>query len=188
MVRSNAPSRYVVGVQKGGTGVTATFASADHQAGNTLFLVGKYDFAAVPNAVYLWINPDRSTFGGLTDPSGFVVATTGTDGGLPIDRFNFRQNTAASVPAAMQWDELRVGLSWASVTPPPPPALSGINISEGLFQFSYSNASAQTYTVFASTNLSDWSPVGRATENAPGLYRFDDVAAGARQFYQLRSP
>jgi hypothetical protein len=41
--------------------------------------------------------------------------TSGSDGS--IDRFNIRQNTAASVPAAMQWDELRIGTSWASVTP-----------------------------------------------------------------------
>ena len=35
-----------------------------------------------------------------------------------------RQNTAASVPAAMQWDELRIGSSWVAVTALPlPPAV-----------------------------------------------------------------
>src|SRR5262249_29775196 len=71
-----------------------------------------------PNAVTLWINPSASTFGAASEPAtGQLSANTGVDG-FAIDRFNMRQNTATTVPANMQWDELRVGGSWASVTPP----------------------------------------------------------------------
>jgi hypothetical protein len=52
--------------------------------------------------VSLWIDPDASTFGAASDPTGSISTTTGTDG-LDIDRFNMLQNTAASVPAMMQW-------------------------------------------------------------------------------------
>lgn len=116
MVKSNSPSGYVIGVQKGGTGATATYDSTECHAGDTVFCVGQYDFTVSPNPVTLWINPSSSTFGYSQPASGFISANTGTDG-YTIDRFNFRQNTATSVPAAMQWDELRVGSSWSAVTP-----------------------------------------------------------------------
>jgi hypothetical protein len=127
MIKSNSPSGYVLGVQKGGSGVTTTFDSTEYHAGDTVLLVGRYDFNASPNAVSLWINPPASTFGaGAAPAGGFIAASSGSDG-LAIDRFNIRQNTAASVPAAMQWDELRVGTAWGVVTPPyttPPPGFS----------------------------------------------------------------
>lgn len=116
MVRSNSASGYVFGVQKGGTGATATFDTTEYHEGDTVFLVGKYDFTTSPNPASLWIDPDASTFGAASDPIALISATTGTDG-LTIDRFNMRQNTAASVPAGMQWDELRFGTTWADVTP-----------------------------------------------------------------------
>ena len=83
-------------------------------------MVGKYDFTTSSNSVKLWINPTNTTFGASNEPaSGFISATNGTDG-FTIDRFNIRQNIptgSSSVPASMQWDELRIGLSWAAVTP-----------------------------------------------------------------------
>jgi probable HAF family extracellular repeat protein len=134
-VKSNSPSTYVVGVQKGGTGATTVLATNEYLAGETLFLVGRYDFSVSPNAVALWVDPAVPTFGAVSEPgSNFLSATTGTDG-LAIDRFNLRQNAATgsfSVPASMQWDELRFGLTWASVTPPgaaasnQPPVLAAI--------------------------------------------------------------
>ncbi len=118
MVKSNSPSGYAIGLQKGGSGATVTYDSTEYHAGDTVFLAGLYDFTVSPNSVSLWINPSASTFGSPQPPAtGFLSANTGTDG-FTIDRFNFRQNTATSVPAAMQWDELRIGASWAAVTPP----------------------------------------------------------------------
>jgi len=81
-----------------------------------VLLVGKYDFTPSPNSVSLWINPSVASLARAA-PRQALFCHTGTDG-FTIDRFNIRQNTAASVPAAMQWDELRVGNSWASITPP----------------------------------------------------------------------
>src|ERR1043166_8369448 len=193
MVKSNSPSGFVFGVQKGGTGVTATFDTTEYHANDTVFLVGKYDFNPSPNSVALWINPAPATFGSASAPTnGFLSATTGTDG-FTIDRFNLRQNTAASVPAAMQWDELRIGNAWADVTPPAPSLVrltDFMKLSDGRFQFAYSNTSSQNGTIHASTNLLDWSPVGAATQISAGLYQFTDPAASnyARRFYQLRLP
>ena len=120
MVKSNSPSGYVIGVQKGGTGVSPVFGASEFRAGETVLLVGKYDFEISPNTVTLWVNPPLLSLGSNPAPAtGFLSTNSGLDG-FTIDRFNMRQNTAtggSSVPAAMQWDELRVGPTWASVTP-----------------------------------------------------------------------
>jgi hypothetical protein len=194
MVKSNSPSGYGIGVQKGGTGSTPTFDTTERRAGETVLLVGKYDFTAMPNTVSLWINPALATFGAATEPTtGLLAQSSGTDG-FVIDRFNIRQNTAASVPAAMQWDELRVGLSWASVTPlssEAPTLLTGLTrLTNAAFQFAYINASGQAGTVYTSTNLINWTLSGTATQITAGRYQFTDPEAAnyPRRFYKLRSP
>jgi hypothetical protein len=192
MVQSNSPSGYRIGVQKGGAGATTTFAAGEFHTGDTILLVGKYDYTNSPNIASLWINPDASTFGGQ-EPNGAIVATTGPDG-FTIDRFNMRQNTAASVPAAMQWDELRAGLTWASVTPssvPTPTLLTNVTrLPNGAFQFEYTANAGFSGTVYASTNLAQWISIGPATPISTGLYQFTDLAATnhPRRFYQLRFP
>jgi hypothetical protein len=194
MVKSNGSSGYLIGVQKGGTGAASTFSPTEHHTGETILLVGQYDFTVSPNVVTLWVNPEPSTFGQAAEPAtGFISQTSGTDG-YTIDRFNLRQNTAASVPAAIQWDELRVGLSWASVTPPGPLPLPRLTnpkrLPGGAFQFQYTNGDGLAGTIYASTNLADWGFSGVATQAAPGLYQFTDSAPTnyPRRFYQLRFP
>ncbi len=197
MVKSNSPNGYVIGVQKNGTGATTIFDTTERRAGDAILLVGKYDFTVAANSVTLWINPGATNFSAPSDPiTGFISTSTGTDG-FTIDRFNMRQNAAtgsSSVPAAMQWDELRFGLSWAAVTPS---AWSGnvkisslTKISSGVFQFAYTNGDGQTYRVFSSTNLIDWQSIGTATQTSPGLFQFTDSNATnvPYRFYQLRSP
>ena len=46
------------------------------------------------------------------------------------------------------------------------------------------NAS-RTYTVYASTDLIDWFPLGPATETSPGRYEFTDTATSQHRFYRL---
>ena len=191
MIKSNSPVSYVFGVQKSGTGAATTFSATEYHTGDTVCLVGKYDFTVSPNAVYLWVNPGLSNFGAVADPTnGFITANSGTDG-FVLDRFNMRQNSAATVPAAMQWDELRIGLSWAAVTPVQQFTLTAPKRSgNGAFQFGYTNVSGKSASIYASTNLSNWSLVGVATQVFPGYYQFTDPSATnyARRFYRLRSP
>jgi len=190
MAQGSSSNGYFLGVQKGGTGVSSTYdLSTLHSVGETVFLAGMYDFTVSPNEVLLWINPAPTNFGAVSAPPALLVANTGTDG-FAIDRFNMRQNTAASVPAAMQWDELRIGLTWASVTPPRiPQAATFVRLANGTFQFSYTNITAVSYNVYASTNLVDWTSLGAATQTFPGVYQFNDAGAMnfQRRFYQLRS-
>jgi hypothetical protein len=197
MVQSNSPSGYLIGVQKGGTGATATFATNEYHVNETILLVGRYDFAPNPDTVSLWINPAASSFGASSPPSGSVTATTGTDD-LGIDRFNLRQNVASgasSVPAAVQWDELRVARTWADVTPAssilvPTALTNAVKLNNGGFRFGYSNTSGGTGTIYASTNLIDWISVGVATQTIPGFFEFSDATATnfPWRFYKLRTP
>src|SRR5258706_6392596 len=95
VVKSNSPSGYVIGTQKSGTGATTTYDPTERHAGDTIFLVGKYDFTVSSNAVTLWINPGTTNFGAASEPSiGFISATNGPDG-FTIDRFNMTQNAAS---------------------------------------------------------------------------------------------
>jgi gamma-glutamyltranspeptidase/glutathione hydrolase len=197
VVKSNSPNGYVVGVQKSGTNTAARYDTVEHRAGETLFLVGRYDFTVSLNTVSLWINPEPWTFGAAIPPtSGFVTTTNGSEG-FTIDRFNMRQNVATgnlSVPASLQWDELRFGTSWSSVTPldltVPTLKLSGLEKSDNGFQFVYTNYSSLNYNVFASTNLTNWTLIGTASQTAPGRFQFTDPNAEMvpYRYYQLRTP
>ncbi|HSU55579.1 MAG TPA: immunoglobulin domain-containing protein, partial [Candidatus Dormibacteraeota bacterium] len=63
-------------------------------------------------------------------------------------------------------------------------------LAGGAFQFSYSNNDGRAYTVFASSNLSTWTPLGVATQAAPAFFQFTDPQATnpSHRFYQLRWP
>jgi hypothetical protein len=195
MVKSNTPSTYVLGVQKGGTGATTILDTNSHSAGETLFLVGKYDFTVTPNPVTLWINPEASSFGAASDPTnGFVTTTAGIDfnGTNVIDRFNFRQNTAASVPAAMQWDELRVGDSWATVTPKgstpiTPPHFNSANLLSGNRVQLQATGDAGTLVLQASTNLTSWADITNLS-SASGSFEFiESTTNSSLRFYRLKA-
>jgi Beta-L-arabinofuranosidase, GH127 middle domain/Beta-L-arabinofuranosidase, GH127 catalytic domain/3-keto-disaccharide hydrolase len=78
---------------------------------------------------------------------------------------------------------------------PPPPRFgdvfwnpgSGGNADFNLNFFGNSNA---TYSVWASTNLLNWTRIGTAAEDSPGKYAFTDAAATnwLRRFYRLSAP
>lgn len=188
LVKSNTASTYLVGVQKGGAGSTSTFATNVLTLGSTVLLVGKYDFTQTPNPATLWINPATSSFG-LTDPAdGFITTSTGTDN-LGIDRFNFRQNVltgASSVPGYMQWDELRIGTNWASVTPiRTVPAFSSTLLADNSIQFQASGDPGSV-VIEASTNLTSWEAITNVV-NDNGTFQFSETTTNQpRRFFRLK--
>jgi hypothetical protein len=188
MVKSNSPSGYIVGVQKGGGG-TPVFDTTEYHANDTLLLIGKYDFSTLPNPATLWINPNSSTFGAALPPAtGFISATTGTNG-LTIDRFNFRQNTATgslSVPAAMQWDELRIGRSWAEVAQPPrPPRFTLAQfLPDRRIQFQ-AIGDPGSVAVQVSSNLTEWIDLTNLV-STNGIFDYTQPTPNQpQQFYRL---
>ncbi|MSU59921.1 MAG: hypothetical protein EXS35_17430 [Pedosphaera sp.] len=159
-----------------------------------LFLVGSYTFNTLAtnndDVAQLWINPDPATFGAGAPPPPSLIASNGTDiSANQIASFIFVQRSATQ-PAVMFADELRLGRTWADVTPPVTITLTDVTrLGGGAFQFRYLDTGGLNLNVFASTNLTQWSALGAATLISPGVYQFTDATATnyARRFYQVRS-
>jgi hypothetical protein len=88
--------------------------------GETLFLVGSYEAVAggQNDIARLWINPDPSTFGDAsfsptTTAPTLIDDRTGTGTDIGIFSVLLRQSPAPHVTL----DELRIGTTWADVTP-----------------------------------------------------------------------
>jgi hypothetical protein len=116
-------------------GATPVYAAGDYNVGDTVFVVGRYTFNPGVNddVMDIWVNPPVSTFEAAAAPVANISASgTATGGDMSsFDRFFFRGVTT-SIPQKIVADELRVGLTWADVTPLPLPPLtivpSGNNI------------------------------------------------------------
>jgi hypothetical protein len=96
------------------TTVTNTVWSTATVINTTVFIVISYQMVTgtTNDVVKMWINP---TPGG-TEPAATASATnTGTDL-ANVDRILIRQDAAATTPF-IQMDELRIGTTWADVTP-----------------------------------------------------------------------
>ena len=79
--------------------------------------------------------------------------------------------------------------SWKLV-PQPPAVLVGKLLPNGSFQLGFGGQYDQTYSVWTSADLSNWSYLGPSFQNTNGVFEFTDSAAGnaSARFYQMRSP
>ena len=193
-----APGGFNLGLSKNSSTITDwVWDSRVFTAYEDILIVGGYLFnvgTSSDDVSMLWINPGSTNFGSAVPPAASLTTASGTDiSSSKIASFVFFQRDVTE-PAAMLADELRIGPTWASVTPPPSATrstLTGLaDLGNGAFQFSYTNSSGQPSNVYASTNLSAWSALGPATQVSPGLFQFTDTNAAflPRRFYQLRSP
>jgi len=84
-----------------------------------------------------------------------------------------------------------LGYNGPGLTPPPRPA--GTRLSNGNFVLKFAETPGSNFTVLATTNLTmpltNWTVLGKAIENPPGLFRFtDSPPASIERFYEVRSP
>ena len=133
-----ALSQYYIGTgMNSGTG-TGTGGSTNvqydnvngHLAGETVLVVGSYEFVpgATNDIARMWINPDVSTFEAASPPAPTLTSAPGAaiaDTFASLISFNLRNVNTVGNPS-VQFDELRVGDDWASVTPVPEPASLGL--------------------------------------------------------------
>lgn len=142
-----APGEFQLGLLKQGTASVAgaTWDAGTYTTNTTIFVVGKYQTVgplqsgtlpiATDDAASLWINPPSSTFGGY-DPIGALTSTSGDDvtttpspgNNHTLQSFILRQAGTATdvrIPPGIIYDELRVGTSWADVTPGVPGDYNG---------------------------------------------------------------
>lgn len=82
---------------------------------DVVFVVGSYQFiSGTGNDVSrLWINPTSATFGDEAAPTATLTSTGGTD----IASINSFLIRGASGSPGGVFDELRIGSTWAEVTP-----------------------------------------------------------------------
>lgn len=102
---------------------TSTFTTSD-----TLFIVGSYTINSVSttdDVSQMWVNPNSSFFGALSAPTADMIATGGND--ITANQLaSFVVFNRAGTPGVTYLDELRIGTSWADVTPVPEPAVLAV--------------------------------------------------------------
>jgi hypothetical protein len=127
-IRPNGIGGFNLGTSKY-TGMTfGAWAPNNFNVGDTIFVVGRYTYnggSPTDDTCDLWLNPPSSSFGAASAPAATVAAAgAGGNDMNPIDRFFFRSGGSSSSPSQLVADEVRVGLTWAEVTPPAPPSLA----------------------------------------------------------------
>ncbi len=121
----------------------------------------------------------------VTDPAGQVIfAPAPGDQGSPYANFGFSASDAVYTSSSAQ-ATIGIGLPAA-----PQFDQSEFNSAAGNFSASFSGSSNATYNVWASTNLSDWTLLGPASETDPGHFDFVDWAASLwpQRFYRVGAP
>lgn len=128
---TGSPNTFNLGTSKFNTGAQV-WDTANFTTNDVVFVVGRYTFnsgSTNDDEVALWINPSSSTFGAPNAPPPTVVTVSGNDM-TSLNRFNFRAGGATTAAAKHVADELRLGVTWALVTPPAPAVTSpGLTIT-----------------------------------------------------------
>ena len=159
-------------VNQSGTGSSTTYIGAEYTPGVTYLVVMKYN--TTTNTASLWVNP---TVGG-TEPTPSLINSTGANTAPQIRSICIRQaGSAAAGTGNIQIDEIRVGTTWAYVTPSgpilsfltsTPASLTGFSTDVGVA------SASQTYVLSGSSLLP---AAGDVTVTAPASFEIslDDI-------------
>ena len=145
-VISNAPGVYQLGIYKNTGTAFGALAPALLNEGDTEFVVARYTFGSGVNddTVDLWLNPSPASLGTAAPPAATVGGVgVGAADGTQLERFFWR--SAGIGPQTTTTDELRIGQTWADVTPVPEPSaacLSALAASLLLIRFRCSTSAA----------------------------------------------
>ena len=124
IVSSNSGANYRLNITNISTGtITYTENPVDLNFGTTYLVVVKYDRSASPTVASLWVNP--SSLGG-NEPATTITNSSGTSTFTAFASICLRNSSAT--PKA-EIDEIRVGSTWADVTPPATAGLNDNNIN-----------------------------------------------------------
>ncbi|EEF61804.1 immunoglobulin domain-containing protein [Pedosphaera parvula] len=191
-----AASGYNIGLKKASSG--SLFDTTTYTTGQTIFVVGSYTLntnSASDDLANLWINPDPTTFGAGLAPAPTLSTTSGTDiTANQIASFLFFRRGDASAtlqPAALIADELRIGTTWASVTPPLStaliPTLSVTQFGNNIILSWTTNTPA--FTLESNTaldNTNTWTPVQTPVQTSGNQFIVTNAIASSPQFYRLQ--
>ena len=146
--RSNG-TNYDIGINPRTTAANTAWYSTPLIVGTTYHIVISYEIVsgAANDVVKMWINP---TLGG-TEPTASANATNSLTDLANVNRILIRQDGSSATPS-IEMDELRIGTTWASVTP----------------SATCSDPTTQASTVTFSNILSDQMTVGWTRGGTPG--------------------
>lgn len=183
-----------IGLAKGGSSPAVTSAAL---GAGTHLIVARYTFLAGNDSVDLWIDP--TSLGTNAIPPATLTTGAGSSSDAAALGHVFLNHAAAQT---VWLDELRVGNSWAQVTPtdgstPPPvgaPRITQVFRSGGNLVLSGTNGPAHgPYDVLSATTLALavplWPSIGTNTFNAAGNFlSTNPILPGEPQrFYAIRS-
>ena len=120
----------------------------------------------------------------VTDSLGRVLFAPEPDAqGLPYTTFNFLASDGEADSSEATFT--------VSILPRPLLAASAAAAAtNGPFSLNFAGISNAAYSVWASTNLSNWSRLGSAAQPTPGQFLYNDIttATKPKQFYRVTSP
>jgi hypothetical protein len=174
LATSGTNFRFMIENISGGT-PTFTDNGADLNFGTTYLVVVKYNISAPLTVATMWVNP--TSLGGA-EPTGGIVNSTGTNTFTTFASICIRNN--GTTPKA-NIDEIRVGATWASVTP----GTVGISKKEQSLTSIYPNPATTSFNVIApegkynvSVSNSIGSLVKTADLNGTGKVEISDLLPG----------
>lgn len=194
VVTKAAGGGYQIGLDKS-TGLTGQFVfdPTVFTTNDTLFLVGCYTFnsgSSTDDVSQLWVNPPASSFGLATPPPATLTSTASNDISQIASFVLFNRNAAE--PAQIIADEIRIGQSWTSVTPPAavisPPSINILRTGNNI-ALSWST-DAEGYLLESASDFvsGGWSSViGPVHVSGPEYRMTNGIGAGTR-YYRLNQP
>jgi hypothetical protein len=140
---------YDIGINPKTTAANTQWSTGTQTINTPIFVVISYQMVSgtLNDVVKLWINP---ALGGA-EPTATLSATNGLASDLAnVNRFLVRQGSATDTPN-IEFDELRIGTSWASVTPAGTAITPSVTSLTDFGSISVgASSTAQTFTVSGS--------------------------------------
>lgn len=124
-VRNSADDFYTLGLSYRNT--TGFVMDTTHlAAGSTHLLVLSYQIISgtLNDVASFWLDPSSSTFGSGTAPTALLTLTGSSTDTTSLNTVEIKNGSIVPTPTYI--DEIRVGTSWADVTPIPEPATVGM--------------------------------------------------------------
>ena len=195
LVTRSATGGFNIGLDKSsGTAPNFVFVPPAFSTNDTLFVVASYTFnsaATNDDVSQMWVNPPPASFGLAAAPPADLTNSAGGDISAIASFVLFNRN--ANEPAGIIADEIRIGQSWASVTPPAePPVVPNLSISRtGLTNVLSWTTNAPGYVLESASALaspSAWSPVASPIFIGFDQFLVTNTGTAGAVFFRLRLP
>lgn len=189
-----------VGIQKKGSGTTFVSGTPVANPGTHL-VVMRYTFQNGNDEVAVWVDPASASYSVNPAPTtGAFAATTGGGSDMTATIAYFAIEAAAVTGPVFWIDEVRIGTTWADVTPtsgtvapsPAPVITQALLSAQGMILRGSNGPASSTYQVLTSSTLalpsSNWLSIAAHSFDATGNFdSTNPVTPGSsQQFFRLR--